>query len=149
MKKLLYSIGLLLTILCLLGLTSSGKNKEEENKYPEITINAGADRIRTILIRELTREGYSLEKENEYQLVFGKEMGGLSGLLVGRDGQNPRKFITYVLTKEDNGTLVSARASIMYPNKNGQGNSRNVDSKKVKKELQKGLEELKAMAEKQ
>ena len=52
------------------------------------------------------------------------------------------------MVKEDDGTLVSARAAILYPNKNNEGIPKNVDSKKVRKELWANLDEIKEQAEK-
>lgn len=128
------------------------EKKDEPDKFPEIVINADVEVIRGQAIRDLIKEGFTLERETASQLVFNKKIGGaggfMAGMLVGRDQQNPRHIVTFIFAKGETGVLTSIQNAILYPDKNGQGIPRNVDSKKVRRETMKYLEELKAKSEK-
>lgn len=130
----------------------SKKDEDRLKQQPEILINADLEKVSAVIIKGMTEAKYDLEKEDKHQLVFRKKIGGtggfMAGVLVGRDTENPHQIITFVMVKQDGGTLVSERAAILYPNSNNQGIPRNVDNKKVRKELWKNLDEIKELAEK-
>lgn len=158
--KRAYVIWLLLVTVSLVSYVpisaqeNKDKKREQEErlkKQPEMLINADAEKIGGIIVKSMIQAGYTLDKEDKYQLVFRKKVGGasgfLAGTLVGRDMENPHQLITFILVKQESQTLVSAKAAILYPDKNNQGIPRNVDSKKVRKELWANLDEIKAQAE--
>lgn len=123
-----------------------------DNETPEITINADIDKVRAVIVRRFTREKFNLDKDQTSQLVFSKEVGGaggfMAGVLVGRDQNNPRQIVTFVMTKLGNSVLLLGSAGMVYPDNQGQGNARNVDSKKVRQNLAKELLEIKNESEK-
>ncbi|MGI8470519.1 MAG: hypothetical protein ACR2N3_18940 [Pyrinomonadaceae bacterium] len=153
------TFGLILFLLalgfCAANTSAQDDKKDEERlkQQPEILINADLEKTSAVIIKGMTEAKYDLEKEDNHQLVFRKKIGGatgfMAGVLAGRDAQNPHQLITFVMVKQDGGTLVSARAAILYPNSNNQGIPRNVDTKKVRKELWANLDEIKKLAEKQ
>lgn len=135
---------------------ASTKTGEKRNAagddLAEIQINADADSIRATIIRRFTKDKFDFDKDQPNQLVFSKEVRGVTGFiagtLLGRDQNNPRQIVTFILTKSGKGFNVLARVGIIYPNDNGQGNARQVDSKKIRKELLKVLGEIKEESEK-
>lgn len=156
LSKKLVGLTMLLMMLGLCGIfvdAQESGDKERLNQQPEILVNADLEKVNAVIIKGMTEAKYDLEKEDKHQLVFRKKIGGatgfMAGVLAGRDTENPHQIITFVMVKQDNGTLVSARAAILYPNKNNEGIPRNVDTKKVRKELWANLDEIKKLAEKQ
>lgn len=127
------------------------KDEDRLKQQPEILINADAEKVSAVIIKAMFDAKYNLEKEGKYQLEFRKRVGGasgaVSGILFGRDMENPHEIITYILIKEGDAVRVSVRAAILYPNKNNDGIPRNVDNKKIRKILWKNLDEIKALAE--
>lgn len=119
---------------------------------PEVTIAADMDKVRTVLIRRFTGQGFTVDKDQPSQLVFNKEVGGvkgfMTGLLLGRQQNNPRQILTFVLTKMENGISVLAKLAIVYPDNSGLGNPHDFNNKKVRKSLNKELIEVKKEAEK-
>ena len=155
MNKKSYGLLMPVFILCLCFTTAiaqENKDSDRSKQQPEILVNADMEKVSSVIVKGMIEAGYALDKENKYQLVFRKKIGGatgfMAGVLAGRDTENPHQIITFVMVKEDDGTLVSARAAILYPNKNNEGIPKNVDSKKVRKELWANLDEIKEQAEK-
>lgn len=156
MNKKLHELLMLIFVLCLCFTTAfsqENKNGDRTKQQPELLVNANMEKVSSVIVKGMIEAGYTLDKEDKHQLVFRKKVGGatgfMAGVLAGRDTENPHQIITFVMVKEDDGTLVSARAAILYPNKNNEGIPRNVDSKKVRKELWSNLDEIKEQAEKQ
>lgn len=139
-------------------ISDASENKQASAKntsgadVPEVSINADMDTVRTVLIRRFTGQGFVVDKDQPNQLVFNKEVGGvkgfMTGLLLGRQQNNPRQILTFVLTKTGNGISVLAKLAIVYPNNSGLGNPHDFNNKKVRKELVKELTEVKKEAEK-
>lgn len=129
------------------------ENNDRLKQQPEIKVNADAEQVSAVIIKKMIADKYDLEKEDKHQLVFRKKInsgaaGFMIGVLAGKETDNPQEIITYILVKEGDGTLVSARAAILYPNKNNQPIPRNVDNKKVRKVLWRNLDEIKTLMEK-
>lgn len=155
MKKKIYELWITMFILCLCFTTASAqkdKDKEREKQQPELLVNADMEKVSSVIIKGMTEAGYDLEEEGKHKLVFRKKVSGatgfLAGMLAGRDAQNPHQLLTFVLVKEDEGTLISASASILYPNKNNEGIPRKVDNKKIRKQLWANLDDIKELSEK-
>lgn len=142
-KNILFGFALFLFALSFyagnISAQDNKNNKDEDRlkQQPEILINADLEKVSAVIIKGMTEDKYDLEKENNHQLVFRKRIGGatgfMAGMLAGRDAENPHQIITFVMVKEGDGTLVSARAATLYPNKNNEGIPRSVDNKKSEK----------------
>ena len=119
---------------------------------PEVSISADMDRVRTVLIKRFTGQGFNIDKDQPSQLIFIKEVGGvkgfMTGLFLGRNQNNPRQILTFILTKSGNNISVLAKLAIVYPDDTGLGNAHDFDNKKVRKSLVKELIEIKKEAEK-
>ncbi|HYX28479.1 MAG TPA: hypothetical protein VE863_07925 [Pyrinomonadaceae bacterium] len=154
---------LLLALLILACVTSSfsvlgqekkptSDDKDRLKNQPELLINADIEKVRSVIIQGMLESKYTLDKEAEHQLVFRKEIKGgtgfAAGLLLGSDQQNPHQIITFIMTKQDAGVLVAERVAILYPDRKGQGMPRDVDSKKIRRELWANLDEIKEKSEK-
>ena len=103
--KRAYVIWLLLVTVSLVSYVpisaqeNKDKKREQEErlkKQPEMLINADAEKIGGIIVKSMIQAGYTLDKEDKYQLVFRKKVGGasgfLAGTLVGRDMENPHQL---------------------------------------------------------
>lgn len=155
MNKRLFQFSMPIFIFCLCfttALSQENKDGDRLKQKPELLVNADMEKVSSVIVKGMIEAGYTLDKEDKHQLVFRKKVGGatgfMAGVLAGRDTENPHQIITFVMVKEDDGTLVSARAAILYPNRNNEGIPRNVDTKKVRKELWSNLDEIKEQAEK-
>lgn len=127
------------------------QDKDDRLKRPtEILINANLEKVRSVIVQEMTGANYTLEKEDTYQLVFRKEIKGTAGTIGGitfSGGRNPHAIFTFVMTKEGEGVLLAEKVAILYPEKSGQGIPRNVDDKRTKKQIWENLDRIKAKAE--
>lgn len=117
----------------------------------EALINAPAEKVRTALMLNFTRQKFNLDKDTMSQLVFSKEAGGLSGnlagIFMGKEGRNPRMILTFLIMSTEAGTLVTGRYSHVYPDGQGMGNVKESDSAKVRKQIAAELMKIKVAAE--
>jgi hypothetical protein len=132
--------------------TAVGQEKYDGSGSPEISINADSDTVRALLIRHMLKDKFNLEKEEPHQLVFKKEMGGVSGwttgILLGNDSRKGHMIVSYVITGSANSCSVMPRMEHVFANKENQGTPYAIDDKKTKKSLYKYVEKIKEEAEK-
>lgn len=117
----------------------------------EVMINAPAEKVRTVLLLNFTRQKFNLDKDTASQLVFSKEAGGLSGnlagIFMGKGGRNPRMILTFLIMPAGSGSLVTGKYAYVYPDGQGMGNVKESDSSKARKQIAAELMKVKAEAE--
>lgn len=130
------------------------KEKESLHHPVQIVINSNAVRVRNLIIARAAAKGSTLEEVSDYKIVLSRPVGGLRGImtqaLIGNAySDEPKSLVTLVVVELENGkVLVTADAAVVV--RMPLGNVNRVDlnkKKKVRAELNKLLEDLKAEAE--
>lgn len=153
-KSLLLAIALLQVSMIVVtpSAFAIGQEKYNGSGPPEVSINADSDTVRSLLIKHMLKDKFNLEKEEPHQLVFKKEIGGVSGrmtgILLGNDNRKGHMIVSYVITGNGNNCSVMPRMEHVFPNKENQGTPYPIDDKKTKKSLYKYVEKIKEEAEK-
>jgi S-adenosylmethionine:tRNA-ribosyltransferase-isomerase (queuine synthetase) len=135
--------------------TSSSDRKKirgiKTDNETEVLIDAPVDKVRSRLVVRYVREKYTLDKEDSNQLVFSKESGGLkgnlAGIFFGKGARNPRVVLTFIVMKSGRQTLLMLKSSYLYPDHQGKGNVRDVDTKSNRRSIASELSKIKAEVE--
>lgn len=133
------------------SVNASKRVDDPSTGVPEISIKGPIEKVRATLLQRYLKKNYNLFKDEQSQLVFTKEAGGVGGfvrgVLTGREGKNPVNVLTFVMSQNGKSTTVFVQQGIGHPDSNGLGTITNADSKDVRRELYKELVQVKALAE--
>lgn len=131
------------------------KTKEgpEGNDDKTIIINGGADAIRSVIIQELTGDGYTLQKSETEQLVFDKRMSGSKGIgsaifskLGGNKLEPMMTSLTFLITRQSNKSYL-IYGSIATRRIDEARAPSNVNTKEARQLIRKYLQKIKSGVE--
>ena len=122
---------------------SINRSKEDKNRLPDVVVKGSLEQINSVLVREMSNNKFTLDKESPHELVFHKEMTGVGGFLLGNTGNRAKEQVTFLITTVDNVTTVQAKANALIPNRSGGWDVKDANSKGTKKNLQNILDTMK------
>lgn len=131
--------------------------KERLNSPAQVTINASAERVRSLIVARAVTNGTTIEEDTNHKIVFTRRVTGMKGsltqALIGNAySEQPKYTATLVLAEIEKGktlvTLSDAAISVRMPF----GNVNRVDytkNKNTKAEVQTMFQQIKQLAETQ
>ena len=131
--------------------------KERLERPAQTTINANAERVRTLLVARVASNGATIEEASDYKVVFSKRITGLKGAftqaLIGNAySEEPKYTATVVLAEIEKGKTLVTFSDVAISVRMAFGNVNRVDytkDKKTRVEVDSILEQLKQAAESQ
>jgi tetratricopeptide (TPR) repeat protein len=134
--------------------TAKAAEKERMNRPAQITINAGAELVRALIVSRAASQGSTIEEASEYKVILSRRVGGMRGVLtqalIGNAySDEPKYQATFVIVETEPGkTLVTVDAAVVV--RMVLGNINRVDlnkNKEVRADIDRVLEGLKTQAE--
>lgn len=131
--------------------------KERLERPAQITINASAERVKSIFVARTASNGATIEEASDYRIVFSKRITGMKGafaqaLLGNAYSEQPKYTATLVLAEIEKGKTLVTLSDIAISVRMALGNVNRVDytkDKKTRVEADSMLEQLKQAAESQ
>lgn len=117
---------------------SKQADKDRLERPTQITINAGAERVRALFVARIASDGNTIEEATDYKIVFSKRMTGMRGaftqaLLGNAYSETPKYTATAVLAEIEKGKTLITISDIAITVRMPFGNVNRIDYTKDRK----------------